>query len=200
MDLICFSHIRWDFVYQRPQHLLSRFALYNRVFIIEESLLDGKSNYYDIDEQKEDNLSVVKLYLSRELLPEQKNKTLRALIDSLISAMNMRHYMLWYYTPMALEYSDHLHPKLIVYDCMDELSAFKFAHPDLKKYEALLFEKADLVFTGGILFTKQKNIFIKIFIRSRAVLIKHILLLREIKYRSLLIKKIFRIHDLVFTA
>jgi hypothetical protein len=149
MDLICFSHIRWDFVYQRPQHLLTRFALYNRVFVIEESLLDGKSNYYEIEEQKEDNLSVVKLYLSRELLPEQKSKTLRALIDSLISAMNIRHYMLWYYTPMALEYSDHLRPKLIVYDCMDELSAFKFAHPDLKRYEALLFEKADLVFTGG---------------------------------------------------
>ncbi len=149
MDLICFSHIRWDFVYQRPQHLLTRFALYNRVFIIEESLPDGKSNYFDIQDQKEDNISVVKLYFSRELLPEQKKQTLKALIDSLFSAMNINHCMLWYYTPMALEYSDHLHPKLIIYDCMDELSAFKFAHPDLKRYEALLFEKADLVFTGG---------------------------------------------------
>ncbi len=149
MDLICFNHIRWNFVYQRPQHLLTRFALYNRVFVIEESLLDGRSNYYDIEDQKEDGLSVIKLYLSRELCPEQKNETLRKLIDSLMSAMNITHYILWYYTPMALEYSDHLHPKLIIYDCMDELSAFKFAHPDLKKYEALLFEKADLVFTGG---------------------------------------------------
>ncbi len=149
MDIICFSHIRWNFVYQRPQHLLTRFASYNRVFVIEESLLDGKSNYYDIEEQTDDGLSVIKLYLSRELLPEQKNETLRTLIDSLMSAMNIRYYMLWYYTPMALEYSDHLHPKLIIYDCMDELSAFKFAHPALKKYEALLFEKADLVFTGG---------------------------------------------------
>lgn len=149
MDLICFNHIRWNFVYQRPQHLLTRFALYNRVFVIEESLLDGRSNYYDIEDQKEDGLSVIKLYLSRELCPEQKNETLRKLIDSLMSAMNITHYILWYYTPMALEYSDHLHPKLIIYDCMDELSAFKFADPDLKKYEALLFEKADLVFTGG---------------------------------------------------
>ena len=149
MDLICFNHIRWNFVYQRPQHLLTRFALYNRVFVIEESLLDGRSNYYDIEDQKEDSLSVIKLYLSRELCPEQKNETLRKLIDSLMYAMNITHYILWYYTPMALEYSDHLHPKLIIYDCMDELSAFKFADPDLKKYEALLFEKADLVFTGG---------------------------------------------------
>jgi len=57
--------------------------------------------------------------------------------------------MLWYYTPMALHYSDHLNPSLIIYDCMDELSAFKFAPPELKKLEARLFESADLVFTGG---------------------------------------------------
>ena len=149
MDLICFSHIRWDFVYQRPQHLLTRFAHYNRVFIIEESLLDGKSNYYDIVDQKENNISVIKLYLSRELQEDQKDMVLRALIDSFMLAMNIRQYILWYYTPMALKYSDHLRPKLIIYDCMDELSAFKFAHPELKKYEACLFSKADLVFTGG---------------------------------------------------
>jgi glycosyltransferase involved in cell wall biosynthesis len=149
MDLICFSHIRWDFVFQRPQHLLTRFAFYNRVFVIEESLLDGKSNYYDIVDQNENNISVIKLYLSRELREEQKNNTLKALIDSFMCAMNVKQYILWYYTPMALAYSDHLHPRLTVYDCMDELAAFKFAHPDLKKYEACLFQKADLVFTGG---------------------------------------------------
>jgi glycosyltransferase involved in cell wall biosynthesis len=149
MDLICFSHIRWDFVFQRPQHLLTRFAFYNRVFVIEESLLDGKSNYYDIVDQKENNISVIKLYLSRELREEQKNNTLKALIDSFMCAMNVKQYILWYYTPMALAYSDHLHPRLTVYDCMDELAAFKFAHPDLKKYEGCLFQKADLVFTGG---------------------------------------------------
>lgn len=149
MDIICFSHIRWDFVYQRPQHLLTRFAVYNRVFIIEEYLLDGKSNYYEIVDQKENNLSVIKLYLSNELREEQKDKTLKALIDSFMSTMMIKQYILWYYTPMALAYSDHLRPKLIVYDCMDELSAFKFAHPEIKNYEAHLFAKADLVFTGG---------------------------------------------------
>ena len=149
MDLICFSHIRWDFVYQRPQHLLTRFAYYNRVFIIEESLLDGKSNYYEIVDQKEKNIFVIRLYLSRELREDQKDNALKALIDSFMSTLNIKHYILWYYTPMALAYSDHLNPKLIVYDCMDELSAFKFAHPDLKKYEACLLSKADLVFTGG---------------------------------------------------
>ena len=180
MDLICFSHIRWDFVFQRPQHLLTRFAYYNRVFIIEESLLDGKSNYYDIVDQKESNISVIKLYLSRELHEDQKDDVLRALIDSFMSAMNVRQYMLWYYTPMALAYSDHLHPQLIVYDCMDELSAFKFAPPEIKKYEASLLSKADLVFTGGHSLYEAKNIFIKTFILSPVVSIKLILLRQEI--------------------
>src|ERR671913_115444 len=38
IDLICFSHLRWAFVYQRPQHLLSRFAKHTRVFYVEEPI------------------------------------------------------------------------------------------------------------------------------------------------------------------
>src|SRR5215213_10529940 len=34
--LVCFSHLRWDFVWQRPQHLLSRAAKHYRVLVIEE--------------------------------------------------------------------------------------------------------------------------------------------------------------------
>src|ERR1041384_8308221 len=40
-DLVCFSHLRWDFVYQRPQHLLSRCAQGRRVFFFEEPVYDG---------------------------------------------------------------------------------------------------------------------------------------------------------------
>ena len=57
--------------------------------------------------------------------------------------------MLWYYTPMALQFSDHLRPCAIVYDCMDELSAFAGAPPELPAAEAALLERADLVLTGG---------------------------------------------------
>jgi UDP-galactopyranose mutase len=56
---------------------------------------------------------------------------------------------LWYYTPSALRFSDHLAPEAIVYDCMDELSAFKNADPELPALERALFHRADLVLTGG---------------------------------------------------
>src|SRR3954449_13589515 len=39
--LVCFSHLRWDFVWQRPQHLLSRAAKHYRVLVIEEPVLEA---------------------------------------------------------------------------------------------------------------------------------------------------------------
>ena len=36
-DLLVFSHLRWDFVYQRPQHLMTRARAGRRVFYIEEA-------------------------------------------------------------------------------------------------------------------------------------------------------------------
>jgi UDP-galactopyranose mutase len=50
---------------------------------------------------------------------------------------------------MALAFSDHLSPIVTVYDCMDELSAFQGAPPELMEMEDLLFARADVVFTGG---------------------------------------------------
>jgi UDP-galactopyranose mutase len=72
--------------------------------------------------------------------------------------MNVRRYAAWYYTPMALLISDHLQPEVTIYDCMDELSAFKFAPQALKQLELKLLEKADVVFTGGqTLYEAKKN-------------------------------------------
>ena len=36
MTLLCFSHLRWNFVFQRPQHLMSRFAREMNVIFWEE--------------------------------------------------------------------------------------------------------------------------------------------------------------------
>lgn len=150
MDLICFSHIRWNFVYQRPQHLLNRYALNNRVFIVEEPVFEANTDFYEIEKADEaTNLWVIVLHVSKETSEEKRNHTLKALLDSCMYSNNINDYILWYYSPMALPYSDHLDPRLIVYDCMDELSAFKSAPPRLKELEVELLERADLVFTGG---------------------------------------------------
>ena len=50
---------------------------------------------------------------------------------------------------MMLPFSDHVPAACIVYDCMDELSAFKGAPPQLLEREQQLIARADLVFTGG---------------------------------------------------
>ncbi len=150
MDIICFCHIRWNFVYQRPQHLLNRFAISHRVFVIEEPVFEADSDYYEISKPNDDtNLWVVVLHVSKENSVEKRNATLKALLDSFIYSNEIKEYILWYYSPMALAYSEHLRPSLTIYDCMDELSAFKFAPPELKEWELRLLNRAGLVFTGG---------------------------------------------------
>jgi UDP-galactopyranose mutase len=74
---------------------------------------------------------------------------LRQLLDRFIAAEQIHDFTCWYYTPMMLGFTSHLQPRLTVYDCMDELSLFRGAPPELHDRERLLFERADLVFTGG---------------------------------------------------
>ncbi|HSV11076.1 MAG TPA: glycosyltransferase family 1 protein [Hanamia sp.] len=158
MDLICLSHIRWNFVYQRPQHLLNRFAVNSRVFVIEEPVFESEYDFYEISKPDDNaNLWVVILHVAKNTTAEKRNHTLRALLDSCMYSNKIHKYILWYYSPMALAYTDHLYPSLIIYDCMDELSAFKSPPPQIKEMEACLLSSADLVFTGGQSLYKAKR-------------------------------------------
>ncbi|MCJ8164189.1 glycosyltransferase family 1 protein [Pontibacter sp. E15-1] len=148
-DLICLSHLRWDFVFQRPQHLLTRFAQHGRVFFLEEPVFDPIDSPYLELSPREDGLTVAVPHLPHGLAAEQVETIQRTLLDEMLQSQSITRYMSWYYTPMALSFSAHLAPLLTVYDCMDELSAFKFAPPRLQQLEQELFERADLVFTGG---------------------------------------------------
>jgi UDP-galactopyranose mutase len=147
-DLICFSHLRWDFVYQRPQHLLGRCGKARRVFFIEEPMFDAGPARLQISPRSE-RVSVVVPWLPSGPGAADTTSEQRRLLDELIAAREIRRYALWYYTPMALAFSDHLDPLVTIYDCMDELSAFAFAPPELIEREADLLARADLVFTGG---------------------------------------------------
>jgi len=156
-DLVCFSHLRWNFVYQRPQHLLSRFAKHFRVFFVEEPVLHDSTNSLQVT-LDEENVWIIVPHLNKNISDEEKINTQKDLLNKLFRNMQIESYIFWYYTPMALSISDHLEPQLIVYDCMDELSAFKFAPPELKARETEMFLKADLIFTGGqSLYEVKKN-------------------------------------------
>jgi glycosyltransferase involved in cell wall biosynthesis len=148
-DLVCFSHLRWNFVYQRPQHLLTRFSKDHRVFYIEEPVYTSASSGYLEISSPIDNVWVVVPQLNSGLSDEEKVTHQKELLSKFFIDKQIINYFFWYYTPMALAISDHFNPIVIIYDCMDELSAFKFAPPTLKERESELFVKADLVFTGG---------------------------------------------------
>ena len=148
-DLVCLSHLRWDFVYQRPQHLLSRCAAGRRVFFVEEPVFDSGPVHMETKE-REGGVTVCVPHLPEGLTSEVAREALQQnLLAQLFAERAVRDYVLWYYTPMALSYTRHLRPLATVFDCMDELSAFKGASPEMKACEAELLERADLVFTGG---------------------------------------------------
>ncbi len=148
-DIVCLSHLRWNFVFQRPQHLLSRCAQGRRVFFVEEPIFSKEPlGWLDVS-QDDSGVVVVVPHLPEGLSEDAINADLRVLVDGLLTEHKINNYICWYYTPMAIAFTSHWQPQAVVYDCMDELSAFKGASPKLKEYEAELFRRANLVFTGG---------------------------------------------------
>jgi len=147
--LICFSHLRWDFVYQRPQHLLSRFATMFTVFFVEEPFHDATGEPSLSFTPKSENLWIVRPHIQAGTSHEETERIQKNLLDRFLKNKNFDDLIFWYYTPMALTFSGHLKPALTIYDCMDELSNFKNAPPGLKEFEDSLLKKADIVFTGG---------------------------------------------------
>jgi UDP-galactopyranose mutase len=148
-DLICLSHLRWNFVFQRPQHLMSRYAATRRVYFVEEPLFDDTALTASLTFEPHGHLMVVVPHLPSRFTAQQSMAAQRALLNQLLAAERIERYVLWYYTPSALRFTDHLTPQAVVYDCMDELSAFKNADPELPALERALFGRSDLVLTGG---------------------------------------------------
>ncbi len=148
-DLVCFSHLRWDFVYQRPQHLLTRCARDRRVFFVEEPIYGNGSMRLEVRES-EPGLHVVVPQLPDGLRSEIAiNAVMKEMTRQLFHEHEIDDYVFWYYTPMALKFTDQFKPIASIYDCMDELSAFKGADSQLPVLEKELFRCVDLVFTGG---------------------------------------------------
>src|SRR5215204_3434279 len=99
--LVCFSHLRWDFVWQRPQHLLSRAAKHYRVLVIEEPMFEkGIEPRMDLSERPQG------VTIAVPMLPEGLDHTdiiweQRELIEQLIGRESKAPRIFWYYTPMA---------------------------------------------------------------------------------------------------
>jgi UDP-galactopyranose mutase len=149
--IVVFSHLRWNFVYQRPQHLLSRLAAKRPVFFIEEPELDLEGPIRWERSTPQPNVTVLRPRTpvrAPGFHPDQI-AALTPLIRELATELEDGAVLGWLYTPMALPLARELEPAALVYDCMDELSLFLGAPPELLTHEAALLEQADVVFTGG---------------------------------------------------
>jgi glycosyltransferase involved in cell wall biosynthesis len=148
LPLICFSHLRWNFVYQRPQHVMSRFARSMRVFFFEEPVFGEQAAVLETH-RLENGVTVAVPRLPHGLDEAGQIDAQRQLLDRLCRDHGIRRPVLWYYTPMSGPFSEHLAAEEVIYDCMDELSAFRGAPPSLIERERRLLARARVVFTGG---------------------------------------------------
>jgi UDP-galactopyranose mutase len=136
---------------------MTRFTDYMRVYYIEEYVVDNVQIPFLQLNNISENLWVVTPHLSEDFVKDEVH-IIKELIDKLIEKNNITSFISWYYTPMALDYSRHLKPEKIIFDCMDELSAFRFSPPELKLREHELLNICDMVFTGGdSLYQTKKN-------------------------------------------
>lgn len=150
-DLVVFSHLRWDFVFQRPQHLMTRLADARRVLFVEEPVYaEGATPAWSLSHP---NAGVTVCRLTTPCpapgFDDAHEETMRPLLRHLLQSEGVGSFVAWYYTPMALPLARGLAPALTVYDCMDELSAFRGAPRELLVREQELLSAADLMFTGG---------------------------------------------------
>ena len=157
-NVVCLSHLRWDFVFQRPQHLLTRFAQSFNIFFLEEPIFDAPGQPFYSYSKRGENILVVVPHLKPGMSADEIKTVQKTLFDQFMENKDLADYAYWYYTPMALEFTRKHTPNVIIYDCMDELSAFKFAPEELRNLEKELLKKADVVFTGGhSLYEAKKN-------------------------------------------
>jgi UDP-galactopyranose mutase len=148
--LIVFSHLRWNFVYQRPQHLISRLAMKWRVIFIEEPV--PKAERAKLERfAPAAGVEVWRPHVTGDApgFHDDHLSTVQRLLANAMREHAVRDYWIWFYTPMALPFAAGLAPRGVVYDCMDELAAFKNPPKQLLQRETALLNLADLVFAGG---------------------------------------------------
>ncbi len=157
-SVVVHSHLRWDFVWQRPQQLLSRLAAAAPVLFVEEPVVvdDRASSRLVVTEPHPGVHRVVpQLHATDATSQDARDRATLALLRRLLAAdaalgAAFATPVQWFYTPMPVPVMlGAFNESAVVYDCMDELAQFRFAPPDLAERERLLLAHADVVFTGG---------------------------------------------------
>jgi glycosyltransferase involved in cell wall biosynthesis len=154
--IIAFCHLSWHWVWQRPQQFLSRFAKRHAVLFVETYCSDVPETRIDLSTADgHPNVTILQLHLPASrwddagFIDQERRRALKATLASELRGRFERP-LLWFYDPMAaVSYAGQLNERAIVYDCMDELSQFRGAPPELIARERELLHGADVVFCGG---------------------------------------------------
>jgi hypothetical protein len=146
--ILCFSHLRWDFVWQRPQQLLSRAASAYDVVYVEEPVVSADAAPPLVMQTPLPGLQVVQLHVGPDTSVAQAQAELARQVQTLVPPG--RDVLLWYYTPMALPIGRSFKARFSLYDCMDDLASFRHAPASMRQNEELLMKCVDLVLTGGL--------------------------------------------------
>lgn len=145
-DILVFSHLQWALKKHRPCHLMSRFAKNRRIFFVEDPISENvKSSHLQIAFDEE--VKIITPHLREDLKPEKARIELRNLINELLVLERIQDFTAWYYTPLALPYTRHLNPSVIVFDHLEQPLSNPGAHPELDLLETELLDCADIVFT-----------------------------------------------------
>ncbi len=162
--VIVHCHLRWDFVWQRPQHIFSRLSKQHPVLFLEDAapLPPGETEPRLALTRVSDTLTIARPLLhphvgdpEKDAEADRKNgPAWERLLDSLVARLKdtdpaWARIVHWIYTPAAVGVRHRYNPVAIAYDCMDELANFKGAPPGLKAKETELMNAAQVVFTGG---------------------------------------------------
>lgn len=166
--IIVHCHLRWDGVWQRPQQFLSRLAQRHRVLFVEGPLLrDGfePPKYALRTLPDHPNITVMQTtfpssrFSEGDWVDQERFRLLEEALNGPLRGKFERPVQ-WFYDPMAAPaHIGKFDEQAIVYDCMDELSQFKFAPPEIVSRERELLAAADVVFTGGRKMCESKSRF-----------------------------------------
>ena len=168
--LVVLSHLRWDFVFQRPQHLLSRVGRKRPVVFVEEPVRSEDGRTFLEVRPGAPGVEVLRPHTLHDApgFADEQLPTIATLVEAALAERGIDDYAVWLYTPMALPVATALSPRALVFDYMDELAAFKFAPPALVQREAELMRRADVVFTGGPASTRSARTAIRTCTACRA--------------------------------
>ena len=148
--LVVFCHLRWNSVFQRPHHVMTRLARRRPVLFVEEPVHHEGPAELEVTEVHP-NLRVMQPRLDAQGpgFGAAQHRVLLTGLRSWLDDEGWCEFDAWTYTPMAVRLARALGPVSLIYDCMDELSAFRHAPKELVEREAELLQHADHVFTGG---------------------------------------------------